>query len=67
MSWPSCFAQFGSGFKTQKNFKAQFLIALRFALTAYPAANVSVTDTGLILHPSRPAVEKRPDQGLLIA
>ena len=58
ISWHSLYAQFGGGFKRVRAFRAQFLESLGLALAAYPDARVSVEDTGITLHPSRPAIGK---------
>lgn len=59
VSWPALYAQFGAGFKRLRAFRAQFLESLQLALAAYPEARVSLTDTGISLHPSRPAISKQ--------
>jgi Plasmid encoded RepA protein len=56
ISWSSLKAQFGNGFVQLRDFKATFLGNLRLAMAVYPAANVEVTEAGLVLHPSRPPV-----------
>jgi hypothetical protein len=58
VSWRALRPQFGAGFGRLDNFRARFLGNLRLALAVYPAAHVEVTETGLVLHPSRPPVAK---------
>lgn len=58
ISWISLHAQFGAGFKAIRQFKAHFTTCLSLALAAYPDAQVSVQDQGIVLRPSRPAVAK---------
>jgi len=54
--WVYLANQFGSQYKRQRAFKAEFIKALRQTLIAYPKAKVIVTDDGLILRPSPPPV-----------
>ena len=56
ISWISLFSQFGAGYRDVKHFKPEFRRNLLFATAAYPDANISESDTGLVLHPSRPPV-----------
>lgn len=56
--WPAVQAQFGAGFKELRHFRTTFLKALDAALAAYPEARVTADDTGVVLHPSRPAVSR---------
>lgn len=58
VSWPSLFAQFGTGFRLARHFKPHFVEALGAALAAYPEARVSVEAEGIIMHPSRPPIAK---------
>jgi hypothetical protein len=58
VSWMALYAQFGLGFKRIRAFRAQFLESLELAMAAYPEARVSVSDRGVTLHPSRPAIAK---------
>jgi hypothetical protein len=58
VGWHALYAQFGAGYKVLRQFRAQFLECLELAMAAYPDANVSVGDNGIILRPSRPAVAK---------
>ncbi len=58
--WAALQEQFGAG-KKGKNFRRDFRAALAPAVSAYPEARVefSEEDSGVILHPSRPAVAPR--------
>jgi hypothetical protein len=58
VGWPALFAQFGAGYRVLRQFRAQFIECLELALAAYPDANVSVSEQGVIMRPSRPAVLK---------
>ncbi len=58
VGWPALHAQFGAGFKLIRKFRAHFLECLDLALAAYPDARVSISDRGIVLHPSRPAIPK---------
>jgi hypothetical protein len=59
VSWAALREQFGSNYKTVRQFKYKFAPSLRRALAAYPEATVSIEDTGIILYPSRPPVAKQ--------
>jgi hypothetical protein len=59
VGWPSLYGQFGAGYKMIRQFRAQFLESLGLALAAYPDANVSQTERGIVLRPSRPAIAAR--------
>jgi hypothetical protein len=64
--WPSLMMQFGSSFnmndpeQAARNFKKQFLPALKMVLTIYPDAQVELADNGLVLLPSPPHVVPKP-------
>ncbi len=58
VGWPALFAQFGAGFATVRRFRQHFLECLAIAMAAYPEALVSISDRGLILRQSRPAIAK---------
>lgn len=60
VSWGALYAQFGSGFKRVRAFRAQFQESLEIALAAYPKARVSIDTTGVVLRPSPPAINKQP-------
>jgi Plasmid encoded RepA protein len=58
VSWAALYAQFGSGFKRLRAFRAQFMESLELALAAYPDARVTIEEQGVVLRPSRPAIAK---------
>ncbi|MEK0084881.1 replication protein RepA [Benzoatithermus flavus] len=55
--WPALHAQFGSEYKTLRQFRAKFKEMLAEARAVYPGAEVEVTHIGVRLHPSVPAVQ----------
>lgn len=59
VTWAALKAQHGTGFKELYHFKSKFPAVLSLATAVYPAANVEVTDVGLLLKPSRPPVAPR--------
>jgi len=59
VSWRALKPQFGVAFNRLDNFRARFLDNLKLAMAVYPTAKVEVTDTGLLLHPSKPPVAPR--------
>lgn len=59
ISWPALFAQFGGGFGHIWSFKPKFKVVLDQALAVYQDANVTLSDDGIILHPSPPPVPKK--------
>jgi hypothetical protein len=59
VGWPSLYAQFGAGYKHIRQFRAHFIETLGLALAAYPDANVALTERGIVLRPSRPAIANR--------
>jgi hypothetical protein len=58
VSWVALHAQFGAGFQLLRKFRAHFIECLDLALAAYPDARVSVSERGITLMPSRPAIPK---------
>jgi hypothetical protein len=58
VGWPALFAQFGAGFATIRRFRQHFLECLAIAMAAYPEALVTISERGLILRQSRPAIAK---------
>lgn len=61
ISWAALKPQFGTGIMRDRNFRALFADDVRIALSVYPAANVDLTEKGIILKPSAPPVaDKRP-------
>ena len=59
VSWASLHAQFGAGTKEVFHFKPRFRRDLELALAVYPGANVELTEGGVRLWPSPPAVTHR--------
>ena len=59
VSWASLHQQFGPEYSTTKSFRERFIPNLREALCVYPDAKVDSSATGVILHPSPPAVPER--------
>ena len=59
VGWPALYGQFGAGYKHIRQFRAQFIETLQLALAAYPGANVRLSERGIVLHPSRPAIAAR--------
>jgi len=67
ISWPALYAQFGAGFKQKKVFVNSFKEPLALALAAYPEAKVTISEAGLVLHPSESPVPKiQPRAGRLL-
>jgi Plasmid encoded RepA protein len=58
VSWAALYGQFGAGFKRLRAFRAQFVESLELALAVYQDARVTVSEAGVTLHPSRPAIAK---------
>jgi hypothetical protein len=58
ISWLSLHSQFGAGFKTVRQFKPTMTDALSMALAVYPEAEVSISQDGVTLFPSPPAIPK---------
>ena len=58
VTWAALHGQFGAGFKAVRQLKPTFKDALTIALAVYPEAKVDVESTGVVLHPSAPAVPK---------
>lgn len=58
ISWAALQEQFGTEYKDRKEFKRQFRIRLREALTAYPEAKVEDVDGGIQLHASPPPIPR---------
>lgn len=52
LHWASIRNQFGQDYSNSKDFKKAFELAMRDALTVYPAAKVESVDGGLMLKPS---------------
>jgi hypothetical protein len=58
VSWASLYAQFGAGYGRLRDFRAGFLQGLELATAVYPDAKIGVSDAGIVLRPSRPAVAR---------
>jgi Plasmid encoded RepA protein len=58
IGWPALYAQFGAGYGQIRFFRRHFIECIALATAAYPEARVDLSDRGLILRPSRPAVPK---------
>jgi Plasmid encoded RepA protein len=58
VGWAALYGQFGAGYSRLRDFRADFIAGLELAVAAYPEARVSVSDRGVILQPSRPAVAR---------
>jgi Plasmid encoded RepA protein len=58
VGWPSLYGQFGAGFKSIKRFKQHFADCVALAIAAYPEARLSISNRGVVLQPSRPAIAK---------
>ena len=58
VTWPALHGQFGAGFKAIRQLKPTFRDALSLALAVYPEAKVDLEPTGIVLHPSAPAVPR---------
>ena len=66
VTWAAVHAQFGAGFRLIRQLKPTFLEALQMALAVYPEANVRVEESGLVLHPSPPAIPRAEAKRLQI-
>jgi hypothetical protein len=58
VSWANLRDQFGQEYRDPKNFKREFLHALRAACAVYPSATLKQVTGGLILLPSPPPIQK---------
>ncbi len=56
VSWAALYAQFGQGYARRDHFRGKFKETLDLAMSVYPAADVTPTERGLLLKPSRPPV-----------
>ena len=57
--WPALAVQFGAEYGRVRDFKAAFLTELRKVNLVYPEARLAVTDTGLLVKPSRPHIARK--------
>jgi hypothetical protein len=60
ITWPALMAQFGHSYNNLKDFKKEFKAPLQLALAAYEGAKVEVSNAGVVLYPSPPAVPLKP-------
>jgi hypothetical protein len=67
VTWAAVHGQFGAGFKAMRQLKPTFREALALALAVYPEAKVEVEKTGVVLHPSAPAVPRQEARRLGLA
>jgi len=58
VGWPALHGQFGAGFGRLRRFRAHFIDCLGLAVAAYPEAHIEISERGVILRPSRPAIAK---------
>ncbi len=58
VTWRQFHEQFGQEYQNHKDFKKEFVPAVRAALTVYPSAKVEQIIGGLLLHPSFPPVHR---------
>jgi hypothetical protein len=58
VGWPSLYAQFGAGVGRIRGFRRYFIECLAIATAAYPEARIDISERGVILRPSRPAIAK---------
>lgn len=56
VTWKALKGQFGVGFRELYHFKNKWVQTLQLAMAVYPAAQVDVTDQGVVLKPSKPPV-----------
>jgi hypothetical protein len=58
VGWPALYAQFGVGYGRLRAFRGHFIECLALATAAYPEARIELSERGIILRPSRPAIAK---------
>lgn len=58
LTWAAVHAQFGTGVRQIRHMRPVFTEGLSLALAVYPEARVDVEDSGIVLHPSPPAVPR---------
>ncbi len=58
VTWASLYGQFGAGYREIRKFRMRFKDSLRYACTVYPEARIEVDENGVILHPSRPPIDR---------
>jgi len=60
--WKALDHQFGATYARSRDFHRSFCAHLRVVVGVYPAVRLRQTDTGLLLYPSPPHVQARPDR-----
>ncbi|HEY0981779.1 MAG TPA: replication protein RepA [Schlesneria sp.] len=60
--WEALKMQFGSEIANDRKFRWQFREALKSVMVVYPEARADLSDTGLILQPSRTSVPRRVEK-----
>jgi hypothetical protein len=61
ISWQSLSGQFGSDYTEPRDFKKNFILALKKVTTVYPGVWIDVTDAGLTIKPSLTHVPLKAD------
>src|SRR5271166_5217114 len=56
VGWPALYAQFGIGYGRLRAFRGHFIECLALATAAYPEARIELSERGVVLRPSRPAI-----------
>jgi hypothetical protein len=59
ITWEQLRMQFGSEYKLGRQFKAAFTDALRKVQLVYPGANVTATDSGILIKPGITSIPKK--------
>jgi hypothetical protein len=59
VTWAALKSQFGTGFSKLYHFKNKFPGTLSLATAVYPAAQIEITEAGVMLKPSPPPVSPR--------
>ena len=60
--WQALENQFGSNYSRSRDFRRSFCAHLRSVVGVYPAVRLRQMDTGLLLYPSPPHVQARPNK-----
>src|SRR5271156_5629310 len=56
VGWPALYSQFGIGYGRLRAFRGHFIECLALATAAYPEARIELSERGVVLRPSRPAI-----------
>jgi len=59
ISWAALKGQFGADLKDPRQFKRDYMKAMRQAIAVYPAAKVEQVDGGLLLRQSAPPIRRK--------